>query len=191
MCNGEKSRLEHYLTAVLPFGGRHKAAQRHLAELVPKRLAKNVKLHRDLRSNWGRVWTEEEGLHVPVATLPVKPDAVEDLFRYIVRGLAFYHWGVRLMDEHNVDVIALTRAGERFFDQLLALKAGARVDEDICAGTFAYQGSQSAEEPTITVWRIRPFGGVKFGDGKTPGEFATRIGALTGPVQLRVAEGTA
>jgi hypothetical protein len=38
-CNDEKSRMEHYLTAVLPFGGRHTQARVNLESHVPPRLA--------------------------------------------------------------------------------------------------------------------------------------------------------
>jgi hypothetical protein len=34
-CNGAKSQLEHYLTAVLPFGGQHADGLAHLSEMVP------------------------------------------------------------------------------------------------------------------------------------------------------------
>lgn len=47
-CNNEKSKLEHYLTAVLPFGAKHKASLENLASMVPKRLGKNARLHREL-----------------------------------------------------------------------------------------------------------------------------------------------
>ena len=40
-CNDEKSRMEHCLTAVLPFGGRHDQARANLEGHVPPRLAKN------------------------------------------------------------------------------------------------------------------------------------------------------
>ena len=47
-CNEAKSQLEHYLTAVLPFGARHPGAATSLSEMVPPRLAKNARLERDL-----------------------------------------------------------------------------------------------------------------------------------------------
>jgi hypothetical protein len=43
-CNNEKSKLEHYLLTVMPFGGRHPQAARTLTTFVPKRLSKNQKL---------------------------------------------------------------------------------------------------------------------------------------------------
>ena len=51
-CNNRKSRLEHYLTAVMPFGARHSDAGATLEKLVPRRLAKNAKLSRELARNW-------------------------------------------------------------------------------------------------------------------------------------------
>ena len=47
-CNGKKSRLETYLSAVLPFAGRHAQAVENLAMGVPKRLDKNRKVSREL-----------------------------------------------------------------------------------------------------------------------------------------------
>jgi len=48
-CNGDKSKLEHYLTSILPFGGRHGDARSNI-ELVPKRLAKNARLRETIAS---------------------------------------------------------------------------------------------------------------------------------------------
>jgi hypothetical protein len=48
VCHNNRSKLKHYLTAVLPFGGRHSAAAQNLASMVPKRLSKNARLHREL-----------------------------------------------------------------------------------------------------------------------------------------------
>src|SRR3954454_11522216 len=58
-CNNEKSKLEHYLTAVLPFGGRHEQAVANLQRGVPGRLAKNQKLHRVLQESVEAAWMRE------------------------------------------------------------------------------------------------------------------------------------
>lgn len=50
-CNHAKSRLEHYLLAVLPFGSRHPTASSMLDSEVPRRLARNPSLHRNLAAN--------------------------------------------------------------------------------------------------------------------------------------------
>ena len=44
-CNNEKSRLEHILSTILPFGGRHESVKKHLSNgKVGKRLSKNIPL---------------------------------------------------------------------------------------------------------------------------------------------------
>lgn len=70
-CNDAKGRLEHYLTAVLPFGGRHADAATSLAAFVPPRLARNAALHRHLSQGQQPVWAQEGNLAVPVTTLPI------------------------------------------------------------------------------------------------------------------------
>jgi len=58
-CNKDKSDLEHYLTTVLPFGGRHIDAAANLQNEGPRRLAKNKKVHRELAQGRARIWTRE------------------------------------------------------------------------------------------------------------------------------------
>jgi len=60
-CNGEKARLEHYLTTVLPFGGRHPQAVPNLESAVPPRLAKNRRLHRHLVASEQAAWIRQDG----------------------------------------------------------------------------------------------------------------------------------
>jgi ribosomal protein L40E len=47
-CNEAKSKLEHYVTAVLPFGGRHPQAGENLLKMVPRRLDKNRRLGQEM-----------------------------------------------------------------------------------------------------------------------------------------------
>jgi hypothetical protein len=184
VCNGEKSALEHYLTAVLPFGARHEGAVTNLKKMVPKRLAKNVKLHRTLRDNSGRIWGEERGIQLPVSTLPVDPTKLQQLFGLIVRGLVFFHWGNYLKREDKVQVFALTRAGEKTFDELFRRDVAPSVNVDLGHGTFRYEGAQHVDCPQITVWRFQIYGGVKFGDSQKPGEVSAWFGARSDPVPV-------
>lgn len=48
-CNNTKSKLEHHLTAVMPFGGQHADSNESLSTMVPPRLAKNNKLFSALK----------------------------------------------------------------------------------------------------------------------------------------------
>jgi hypothetical protein len=185
LCNGQKSALEHYLTSVLPFAGRHEGALPNLKNMVPQRLAKNAKLHRTLRDNWGRIWAEEGGIHIRVSTLPLDPTKLQQLFALIVRGLVCFHFGTYLRREDEIPVFFLARAGETYFDRLFSLDVAARVNADLGHGTFCYEGAQDVDCPQITVWRFQIYGGVKFADSQNPGEISGRLGAWSGPVPVQ------
>ena len=181
VCNGHKSALETELLALLPFGGRHESAQRNLQEMVPSRLEKNRRLHRRLGQGQGRIWAEHGGLLVPTMTLPVAGEQLINLFKWITRGLVWFHWRVRLTHDHELTVLTLTKAGEEIFDRQFALNAANRAQQDLKNGTFWYEGAQAGDDPAVTIWRFSIFGGVQFGDPDVPGEVASRIGVMTGP----------
>jgi hypothetical protein len=187
-CNREKSTLEHYLTAILPFGGRHDAGHENLRDMVPGRLKNNRALHRQLGQAHARTWAaDDSGLLVPMMTLPVDHERLLELYRWIARGLVWFHWHVRLTAEHDVTPVALTQAGDDYFDGLFAQRPAARVCENLKNGTFCYEGAQGVDDPSVTIWRCSIYGGVRFGDPSTPGEVATRIGVMTGPRSIREA----
>jgi hypothetical protein len=108
-----------------------------------------------------------------------------NLFKWITKGLLWFHWQVRLTDAHDVTVLTLTRAGEEIFDRQFALNAANRVLRDLKNGTFWYEAAQAGDDPTVTIWRFSVFGGVQFGDPDVPGEVASRIGVMTGPRTIR------
>jgi hypothetical protein len=185
-CNCEKSKLEHYLTAVLPFGGRHAAALANLSQMVEPRLAKNKKLHRRLAQNSTRVWTRtESGSHAPSTALPFEPERLIELFKYIVRGMLFYHWNVRLTEEHFCEVCLLASDGRKLFERFMQMRSKSQATGNFGDATIIYDGIQGLDSDIISVWRFSLYGDIKLID---PGEESVQIGALTGP--KRVAERT-
>ena len=85
-CNNEKSKLEHYLTTVLPFGGSHSASRENLASMVPKRLRKNAKLHRELAAGQQSVSTSDSsGEVVQTIAIPFDSNRLERLFAMSAR----------------------------------------------------------------------------------------------------------
>jgi hypothetical protein len=183
-CNNEKSRLEDYLTTVLPFGGRHVDALANLSLMVERRLAKNKKLHRRLARNSTRVWTQTEfRFHTPSIALPFEPERVVELFKYIVRGVLFHHWSVRLTDEHFCEVQLLASSGSKVFDRLMQMQSKAQAAGNFGNGTIIYEGIRRLDSDIISVWRFSLYGDVKLID---PGEEFVQIWAFTGP--KRVAE---
>jgi hypothetical protein len=91
-CNSAKSGLEHYLTAVLPFGGRHADGAAHLSGMVPGRLARNQKLARRISAELSIVVPDRDTLAM---TVPIDPEKIAELFALIAKGLLWHHWQCR------------------------------------------------------------------------------------------------
>lgn len=188
ICNGAKSKLEHYLMSVLPFGGVHADAAENLQTQVPRRLERNQRLLRELSAGRKQVWARAgEGILLPTISLPLNFTAVDDLFRYIVKGLMWHHWSVYLTNEHFVTVIALTAEGDRFFrDRFFGASVTDSIANDLGSGTFNYSAVQSTSYPELSVWRITMYGGISLGgDPNAPNENTTSIGAFTGHIRIR------
>lgn len=180
-CNNAKSALEHYLTAILPFGGRHAAAAASLG-MVPARLAKNLRLQRAIAGGTSNIWSEERsGILMPTMAVPFDSDRLHELFRFIIKGLMWHHWGVTMpAAEYDVKVLSLTRAGEEFFALLSSMRSKKTVREDIGDGTFVYRGMQGVDCPEFSLWECIAYGGARLtGDPAAPNEGASRIGAIT------------
>jgi len=175
-CNGEKSQLEHYLMALLAFGGRHADAVENLTTMVPKRLKKNAKLHADLAAAF-----EQSG----GTTLPIDHVRLERLFALIARGLVWYHWQILLGLGHSAIASIFSDAGTHFFTQMLnGWKTPNRVTGNLGDGTFCYEGAQATDCPQMTVWRFSMYDGIVFGgDPKVPGPSSLAV-AVTGPDAL-------
>ncbi len=183
-CNNDKSEIEHYLTALLPFGGRHKDAHETLSGMIPKRLRKNVPLHKKLAAKQAYILTKRQsGLFSPSMVLPINFEALVTLFKFIVKGLANYYWGVHLNDDVLIEVMALTPAGERFYEErFFRLNCKARVTVTLGENTFWYEGVQGVDCPEITVWRFSVYNGLQLtGDSESPDVISSVIGAHSGP----------
>lgn len=166
-CNNEKSTLEHYLTSVLPFGGRHADAHEALNR-VGDRLAQNARLHRELA----------EG--VQDGALPFRGEALTKFMAFVVRGLLCYHWNARLGDEHGVRIIHPTLAAEEAFELYLRGNPRRRVEENLGNGTVRYVELQIADYDQLSLWKIWMFGGVQLSNGEAgAGDSSTSVIALT------------
>ncbi len=161
-CNNAKSKIEAYLATLLPFGGTHPDAITMLTEFVPKRLQANAKLHRILAEGAKREVLTLDGNVTETITIPYNGEQVEALFRYIVRGLNFYHWGQVLPNDCSVQAAAISSAAQRHFDDLLSMN-GRRVYGCVGRNVFEYEGLQSLAHPWVTVWAFKAYGGVQVG----------------------------
>lgn len=180
-CNNAKSRLELYLAAVMPFGARNTDAHELLNSMVPKRLAKNARLHRELTQGAEYAEMEENGVPSTAAlSVPFEPEKLHLLFNYVVKGLLFHHWSVLLGKEHAVEVMSATGFGDQFLLNLLGRNCAQRVEGNFGEGTFVYHAAQGIDYPEFTVWRFSIYGGMLLaGDPEVPEERSVSLGAIT------------
>lgn len=183
-CNGEKARLEDYLMATAPFGGRHTDSMATLLK-VERRLANNLRLKRELAASLKREWrVGADGLWREMMTLKFEGDKLAELSTYIARGLAKHHWGLLLPPTHSATAFSITAEGEDLFRQLLAKNKRAEISANIGDGTFVYDGGQGTDDPALTVWRFSLYG-LKGGGDPRAAEATTRaVIALTGRREL-------
>ncbi|OXC76690.1 HNH endonuclease [Caballeronia sordidicola] len=183
-CNNEKSRLEHHLLTVLPFGARHAAAAHTLDEMVPGRLQKNARLHRDLLAGWDTRWLGAYGQPwVEQRILPLDSRLVTHLCEFMMIGLAWYHWQADLAPPSQVRAEFFSPGGAATFETLFANQRwGARLDESLGGGTFAYRAAQDPNAPSRTIWRFAIYGGlVMSGAAGQPTIQADAVFALSNP----------
>jgi len=184
-CNKDKSDLEHNLTAVMLFGGRHPDAAANLQKDGPRRLAKNQKIHRELARGSSRIWTREpSGLVVRALTVPIDGEKAEKLAGFIVRGLMWHHWKIVLGPDCFVDVLSLTGRGQAFFERYRTMRARDRVRGDIGNGALIYEGLQGTDNPQVSVWELSILGGVKMTNVDDT-DCTSRFGVMTGPQSIK------
>jgi hypothetical protein len=182
-CNNDKSKLEHYLTTVLPFGGQHDDAGEILTKLVPRRLARNNKLHSAIIEGLSHhIVSTNGGPWMPSMAIPFDGRNIERFYEYLVRGLAWHHWKLLLGPDVTVKAGYLVEAGRLAFERLLTLDAADSVSADLGNGVFVYEAAQSKETQELTVWKMTFYGGVLLGgDPKAPHERCTSAYGFTAP----------
>ncbi|MBD9663219.1 MULTISPECIES: HNH endonuclease [unclassified Variovorax] len=158
MCNGEKSYLEHYLTAVMPFGGAQAGAQEMLEEQISRRLERNEKLRAELSAGFSyRFVSKDGGPWQRQLAISFDGDRLNRLFGYILRGLAFHHWGLVFNKEHAVSASFVGEVARPLIEESLA-QDGVRITGRLGDGVFVYEGLQAQGDPYLTIWRMSLYG---------------------------------
>ncbi len=157
-CNDIKSRLEHYLLTVLPFGARHEDAIENLTAQVPGRLDQNINLHKKLY-NQRRIEfvPNQQGILAPSVTIPVYTDKIERLFDFISRALIKFHFNIQLS---NNDFITTSLD----FDNIDSFLNGThknKIQNDLGNGTVVYTGIQATDNDKVTAWEFIIYGGLQ------------------------------
>ena len=187
-CNHKKSKLEHTLTAVMPFGARHGRASEALLA-VERMLARNKALHRLMALGFRSVFRSINGAPwVQETTVPFDGGSLEFLGEYIVKGLARHHWGLDLGVEMYVRASFLNAEGAAAFDRFFAGNTRVRVVSDLGEGVFRYEGIQSVEDVNVTLWKMSIYGVKVGGDPLLVGQRASMIYGVSVSKDSRAAE---
>lgn len=174
-CGGEKSKHEHYLATVLPFGGVHEDALPSLETLVEPRLAKNRPLQRELASGFDE--RSPDGNY----RLPFEVGALRELFRCVAVGLLWHHRRTYLPASH--EAIAFTPPDDILptLAQALLDLNGHRLEGDVGQGTFRYVANVSQEDGAMSAWFFQIMSGLKMtGDPQRPDATVSSVVAITG-----------
>lgn len=168
-CNGRKSALETYLTAVLPFGGMHPDATRDLNAVEP-RLAKNRRLKKELE-----VGIDRSGEDL---TLPLDGERLNEYFEMVIVGLLWHHGRRYMPDGYGVLVVTPLDSARDILVPLLNLR-GATVEGNLGDGTFLYKGVTANDDPAVTIWEIQIMGGLRMAEASAQDTSMSRIIAFT------------
>lgn len=184
-CNKEKSVLEHYLAPVLPFGARHSSGQAILTEMVPRHLANNQRVARELAAGYLiQSIRTSQWLLQSAATLPIEGQRLERLIEMVVRGLLWHHCSYLLPEDHEVIAWCPTDVGEAFVSGLLQMQ-GRRIGRDWGDGAFRYEALLGSDPEPVSAWRFVIFCGLKISETGVPGEAnSASIVAISGSQSL-------
>ena len=189
-CNGEKSKLEHYLISVLPFGARHEQAKNSLMESVTRRLPRNKRLSREIVGTMRPAWIQEgSGLFMPTATINIDGAKLEELLKMIARGLTWHHWKTYVGPAYYASVLFMPDLVTLAFqDRVRSWNTGRQVVCDFGRGVVQYEGVQAADPAELTVWGISMYGGIAVSGGRSrdggPVQASSRWWVITAPPEV-------
>lgn len=159
-CNGQKSALETYLTAVLPMGTRLPSGP---DPAVERRLQNNLKLVRELSEADGGGTVFPDGLLGVRTAFKFRFRYLEEYLGMTSAALAFHHFKRPIAEGYGVSFFDLTDSQADHMEQMFHLNCSARVERDLGEGAIRYRGIQAVDDPDLTVWQYQLFGGARLG----------------------------
>lgn len=178
-CNGEKSKLEHYLATILPFGGNHPLSLPMLEQQGQRRLAKNRKLHRELGAGQVPVQWIGAGTEQSSFGIPYHHDRLLDYLRYIAKGLARAHWNCTIPGSYAVSTGLVTQGQDAILRNLFVGRSANYARGNLGNGLILYEGKQAIDDPSLTMWRFLLYGGMIFSDNDAVLDVPRDLWAIT------------
>jgi hypothetical protein len=185
-CNNDKSKLEHYLAAVLPFGGMHSNSLRALSVDAAKRLVKNRKLHREIQKGvrYKQVPIENGGTEDRML-VGLNHEIVHEFIGFIGRGLMWHHWGAYLPLNHKYIAFTPSRLGVEYLLRIFEMSSNCRVDVILGDDTVRYKGIMSEVDAGLSIWAIQLLGGMTVLDENVSHVFKNSfVAMITGPSDI-------
>ncbi|MGJ0486019.1 MAG: HNH endonuclease [Methylomicrobium sp.] len=160
-CNNEKSRLEHYLLSVLPFGATHGNAHQALSVDVIRRLERNRKLHRKIKAGFGYSYIPRQSKILEKRlSITLNSNALHDFVGYVARGLMWHHCERLLPLDCTFRAFTPSPRGLDHVTALFALNSPHRVQVNLGENTVRYKGVMSEVDEGVSVWAVQLFGGI-------------------------------
>ncbi len=182
-CNAKKSALEIYALAVLPFGSMLPQGEEYILANMERRLAKHPKLKRKLDEGASRERMRQNGLMVPVRTMPLDHERVNALIGMTVRGLFNYEFGFPLHAHWDVRVTNFLPMAEASLMPMLMGALGPApetVERAVGGGALQFVAWHSRSYKYCSVWQLTMFGRLKVGgDEDVPGIAFDHWSAIT------------
>jgi len=171
-CNHEKSKLEHYVTAVLMVGSQLPEGDRYRREMVSPRLARNLKLMREVGFFDRPELVNANGVIQPMRKLKVDANKLMSLMGLITKGLYYHHFRKPLSPDFCPHVVMLhpDREADVWSSMAHLFPPGVpKVNGDLGHGTFIYAGMRSVANEAFSVWEMAFHNGIPLhGDGSPP-----------------------
>ena len=157
-CNGEKAKLEHHLTAVLPIGARHPDAAEMLTA-IPKRLEKNPALRQSIDHTTIPRWMPSpSGLLIKTSVVLVDADALIPWSEMVVKGLAWHHWKV-VVGKHREVIATIKSADEAAFFEHSLTREGITIPNTVLGnGALTYMAQGVEGHLPASIWRLSVYG---------------------------------
>jgi hypothetical protein len=154
-CNNAKSKLEKYLTTVLPFGGRHADASENLSTMVAKRLRANPALRSQIERGLEPLWLPTpSGIFQRTSTVVIDAEQINTWVSHLTMGLIWHHWCVIVGGKVEVEPMLATGEGERYLARLFKAKVSRHVPTTSIGGdALIYEGVMGPRTPSAALPR--------------------------------------
>lgn len=186
-CNGEKSKLEHYLTTMLPFCSGHPTALSGQTQLVQRRIQKNESLRKRLADGMERIIIQGvSGESNEMLVFPFEGEQYLEYLALVVRGLIWWEWKCVVPADYLVQVVSMTARKFKLFEEnILSIGPNERREGNYANGGLSYSASSAPDDHAFSIWKVDLYDGLFLATDDSSGKNHKFVAAaMTGPPTL-------